>query len=311
MARIDELLERQAKELDELDDAAARRVMAAYEDARRELRENVESLLANAPDNLYTIEQMTGTLAQVDGGVRRLTSRLGIALGEQAAVVQAAAGRHLVELVRAAEPSWGAAVVQVEAGLVARLSSPTATALRHSRTLAYGSELAAKVQASAVQAAAQKLTITQTVDRLTAQTGEVFAGAAGRSRAFLHTRMQLNTSYNEGHREGVTRLSERLDLGRAADDPLLMRISEYRDKRTSAISIVLDGMTKPVADADGNPVQWRVSKAAVLSAAAANNASASGIVWREDGGFYVGDGLPAHYNERGREHAWRASWAKD
>ena len=29
------------------------------------------------------------------------------------------------------------------------------------------------------------------------------------------------------------------------------------------------------------------------------------------GGFYEAQALPFHFNERGRVHAWRASWAAD
>ena len=118
----------------------------------------------------------------------------------------------------------------------------------------------------------------------------------------LITRMELNRAYNAAHHEGLLQ-TEKI-VGEDDEDPLLKRADAYLDARAHPLSMALHGMTVAINE------PWRVPIAAVQKYAALAKKRATGILWPKSGAYYVGMSYPAHYGERGRQTAWRASWGK-
>lgn len=118
------------------------------------------------------------------------------------------------------------------------------------------------------------------------------------ARAATTARTEASRAYNDAALAGIRQMN--------ADDPgaepYLKRIEEILDERNHPFSRVADGQTQSVDD------PFRVSVAAVKAMAAELLKSAGGVFWPDEGGFYVGMSLPAHFNERGRVIPWRASW---
>lgn len=79
-------------------------------------------------------------------------------------------------------------------------------------------------------------------------------------------------------------------------------IESIQPKRNHPISLVTNNLVVPVTDAKGEAVKFKVKVSDVQEAARKighrGNLDSS-IFWRKENGYYVGNSLPAHYNERG------------
>lgn len=102
-------------------------------------------------------------------------------------------------------------------------------------------------------------------------------------------RTETSTVYNDQSLQGIQAINEEHGLG------LRKRIIESIDReRNHPISQIINGM---VQEADK---PFKVAVGAVQARAAAmGRKSFGGILWTQQGGYYVGDRLPAHYRERG------------
>lgn len=270
------LLDRQGSELARLVETSSRWTLSALEDARRALRE----LLA-VPRPLRVL------LALLDGWTLDLRQRLGRELDASAREAHAAVGRHLVAIVRRAEPEL-LAQGQLERLILAELAQLHVLALHRAPAATLSAQTGEQVQRWVVGGMKPR----------------AIAGPQGpvsrqRARADLTARMSAAQAYNDGYLEALKALN-RIDP--RPDDPLMKRIDEWIDHRNHPFSRVADGTTALLDE------PFRVSVADVADEAASMKTRASGVLWPVESGHYVGQSLPAHYHDRGRITAWRASW---
>ncbi len=294
---IDRLLDRQNREINRLSDDQARRTLRALEDARRDLRER----LLNVDDTAtpYTAQQLRGVLAQTEAGVFQLQERLGEVFTAAEIRAHETALDHLLALVKANEPDFADAIPSIRIQAAAAMSERKGLLLHRHSINRYGADLIDRIQRELVLGQVSGLTIRQTADRITATNASVFASLRGRGE--LIARMESNRVYNDGHLLSMKELAE--DTDEEDDpDPLLKRADEFFDNRNNPISRVLHGMTAKLDE------PFVVSRAKVLAMAALMKKSASGIVWPLVGANYRGANYPAHFNDRGRIVAHRASW---
>ena len=299
---LERLLERQGNDLDRLTDAEARAVLAIYETSRRELAERLEVTLAARDGEVsFTAFDIGRTQLVIEDAVRQLQARLGQQVDASVQSVRTRAGEHLLTLMERAEPEWEMIGGNIRLDVLTRLAQPDGTLLHRYSVQRYGADVVSRMQGRLVQGAAQRLTYTQMREQLVAR--EFSAAAEMRPRAELIVRNEMSNAYNASYTDEVGNLAKQLDEP-DDPDPLLLRLDEFLDARSHPISWLLDGQTRKP---DGPP--FRVSGAAVRAKAAElKRKRAGGVLWRQDGGFYVGERLPAHHWERGRCHAWRKSW---
>lgn len=303
-SRIDRLLEAQARELDTLTDHEVATALGALEDARRDLRERLEAMRVSGADQVtrFTAQHLRVQLAQVEAAARQLTERLNGALAEAERKVHEQALKNLLATIRANEPDFVDAGGRIELAALRRLTEEQGLLLHTHSVQRYGAQLVENIQREITRGVAGGQTLDQIVDRIAATDESVFAGM--RHRAELIARMELNRAYNAGHQAALEEAAAILDEpGRP--DPLLKKADEFSDKRNHPFSRALDGKTAPVTG------EWVVPHAEVEAAAAVLGKRATGIVWRRDGAVWRGANYPAHYNDRGRQVPWRASWAED
>ncbi len=297
MSRIDNLLERQGRELDRLADAQVRAVLAGYEDARRALLEQLQ----NTP--MATSERAHRTrvaLAQVETGAGILRARMGQEMSRAEMAAQALALRHLLSLIRAQEPNFRDSGAGIEVAVAARLAEQRALALHRFSIDRYGAQIVENIQRAIVAGVIRGMTDHELAKHVAGASGSVLAGM--RSRAELIVRMELSRAYNDAHLESIRSFAELVEDD--GTDPVLKKIDEYFDARNHPFSRAAHGTTA----LPGEP--FRVSVARVAEAAKALGKSSKGVLWNQEGGSYVGE-LPAHFGERGRVIAWRASWDED
>jgi len=294
---LSRLLERQAVELSQLTDREVAAVLRALEDGRRELAERLRSLPAS---NGYSTYQLRVALLTTEEGIKQIRARMGVILDEAVSRAQQRAAEDLVAVLEQAEPDFRGAAPGLEVPVLQRLAAEQGLLLHRHSLDRYSAEMLTRLQASLVQSRVQRMTWNQAIDRIMAREGGVLAG--GRARAELIVRMEHMRTYDAAHQADLERAAELLDEP-DDDDPLLARADEYADNRNHPLSRALDGRTRPVRGV------WRVPVAEVQAWAKKLKRPLSGILWQRQGDAYVGSTYPAHYNDRGRQTPWRASWA--
>lgn len=282
--QIDRLLQRQARELDRLQNAEIRSVLRAFDDARRSLLEQLQGL-GTTPDT-PTALRLRFTLLQVEQGRADLQRRLGEVLGGAEGRLQVKSTRHLLSLVRAHDADLGQLGEGIELGIVRRLGALRGLALHQHAIERYGADVVAHIQRELAAGVVQGLTERQLAHRIAGASGSVMAGL--RPRAQLIARMETSRAYNDAHLEAAAVLE---DTDPDPSDPVLKRIDEFFDHRNHPFSRHAHGTTAKLNE------PFRVTSPAQ-----------AGMVWAREGGAYVGVNLPAHFNDRGRITAWRTSW---
>jgi hypothetical protein len=312
---LQRLFDRQAEALAGREDRTARRMLAAYEAARQQVRERIAQSVAFGDDEVmrYTAQQQRATLAQLEAGVLDLVKVLGVTLEASVIAEGEASIADLVRVLAHNNDLAGAAgpiSVDVLAGLVSPSDELRAVIDLSCRRV--GLRLVADAHAQIVVGITQRQTWRQIRDNIAGASPSSSVFTRARWQAELVTRNTLNKAYNDVHVAGVKRSAELLDgpKGRP-DDPMLMRANEFLDQRTHPLSYVLDGQ----AVTPGG--EFRVNVLDVERRAVALKARASwrrAILWpevmREGRRVYAGSSYPAHHWERGRVVAWRASWAR-
>lgn len=306
-----DILDRQGDELDAAQDAAAARVLRVYDDARRELRERLDAMLASGLDVVtpWTAQQVAGTLAQVEAA---LLSRIGADLDPAVRAEQERALADLVATVEKGDKAQPGALREVETAFALKLADPLLTRLQTADVYASVRELIVLAQRETARGWAQKLTLPQLRDRLAAREGSVFA--ANRSLAEQAVRNTVSLAYNQAHLDGILAARETLDgpKGRP-EDPLLKRADEYRDHRSHPVSPLLHYVAV-LADAPFIVRAVDIARKAaemgrpMRTTTRDGRLSSMGMVWPRQGDVFVGQAHPAHRYERGRITAWRRSW---
>lgn len=296
--RLQRILDRQAETLARLQDQEARRFLRGLQDARRELAEQLGALASARRGETFTGQHLRVALAQVEAGIGQLQRRLDGVLSLNLQAQRERALEDLLGTLAAAEPDFRDAGRAIELAALARLSEDRALALHRHSLSRYGAQLIEEAQRQLVLGVTRAATWHEVTRRIAGARGSVLAGMA--HRAGLIVRMEMNRTYNAAAQTSLLEAAETLErLG--APDPLMRRADESLDTRTHPLSQVLHGQVT------GLRQPWRVSVAAVQ--AHADQARVSGVLWPVEGGNYIGHSYPAHFNERGRQVPWRASWA--
>lgn len=297
MGRIDELLDRQAVDLDLLTGIQASLVLTALEDARRELRERLDGAVAavspggpagTSVPSPATTQQLRVMLAQVESGVVGLRRRMATTLAASEVVLQERALESLVEVVQLAEPRFLKHGAELDVPVLARLTEERGLALHRYSVDRYGAQVVESAQRELVAGYAQGQTVFELSERVAGVDGSI---ARHRGRGELIVRMELARVYDTG---AQISLEEAARLDPPDDpDPLLKRADEYFDARNHPFSRLLDGLAV-LPDAE-----WEVP---------VSGQAAKGLVWPVINGVARGRGYPAHYHDRGRQVPYRKSW---
>ena len=298
-----QILRRQAEDYVRLTDSETLRMIRAFEDARRELQARLEESVLRLGGDAFTPHQIRGTLLQVELGIRGMQSRLTNVLDLGVERARGATLKNLVEVLARHDANYAGAQGAIDIAITRRLAAPDSLLLHHHSIERYGREAVNKMQATLTQSAIQRRTIRQTREALVGARGSVLASM--RPRANLIARMELGSAANREHEAGIEEAAEVLPDPKG--DPLLKRISEFFEpKRNHPISLVLDGMTTTPKGS------FTAKVSAVQAAGDRIGKGTGGVVWplNASGTAYVGKVLPAHFNDRGTIHAWRASWAE-
>lgn len=299
-SRTQRLLDRQGRALDRLTDRQAGEVLRAYDAARRELREELlraESAGA-ASGSTFSAQRTRVMLAQAEAGTRRLGRRLDVLIVDFGRTQGELAIEHTLAQAAIGETEFRTVGPQIEVRAVQKLSEPGALLLHRHSLERYTLDIMDRVQRSLAIGAARGSSYRELVSRLAGPDGVL---VKTRSRAELIVRMEMNGTYNRIHQQSLKEAAALLDEpGRP--DPLVRRADEFLDARNHPLSRALHGRTFPV----GAPLSVPIS--AVQAWARAMKRSAGGVVWERADGNFVGAHYPAHFNDRGRQTAWRSSW---
>lgn len=299
MSRIDTILERQARALAALQEAQVRAIYNAISDAMHRTAAEIDALRESGGDRVqrFTAQHLAVIQAQLDAALRQLTVRLVDAQTAASVGIGERAYTDLIDTIRAHEADFIDAGNRIEWRVVSRLSQERGLLLHRYAYEKYGATLSSAIQHELVAGVARGLTIPQVTKQI-AGLGGVFDRS--RSRAELVARMEVNAAYNGMHLATMQEAAAVTDID-GDPDPLLRQADEYFDHRNHPLSRAVHGV---VAALDQ---PFRVSKAAVADAAKSIGKPASGILMRDEGGWYAGT-YPLHFNERGRMVPYRASW---
>lgn len=296
-SRIRAILERQASELDLLSRRQSIAFLAAYEDARRDILEQIQALGPGAQS--FRATQLQVALARMQDAILRLRRRLGLQLQEAEQRAQESALRDLLQVVRNFQTIRDAGL---ETRALATLAERRGLQLHQHSVDRYGMEIIETIQRELVRSVASGANIDQTARRIGGLENSVLAGFRGRARLISH--MELYRAYNDGHQLVLERAAEALDEP-GDEDPLLSKADEQIDARNHPFSRALDGLTRPVKG------EWRVQRADVERHALAMGKRIAGIVWRTTSYGWAGSTYPAHFHDRGRQVPWRRSWGEN
>ena len=306
MARIDDLLRQQTERLDRLTEAQVQSVLAAYEEAVRQLEEELERLIRTGGDEAtpWTAQRTRVALAQAERAMADLQSRLGAELDAATRQHREQSAADLAAIIRQQEPEFLLTGQMPHVEAIARLTEPSGLALHRHSLERYSRDVIDQVQRRLSVALAKGESRRDATRAITA----VLQG--NRSRAALIVRMETGRAYNESHLRGVQ--------GWAANDPpgtpnpAMKRIVEMRDGRTRRshpASAVADDLTARPDE------EFRLPAAEILAEyrrrfPKRKRLRISGMVWERRGDAYYGQHNPIHYNDRGRIVPWRESWGK-
>lgn len=274
-------------------------ILDALDLARAELRAELLRMLSTGEDDAlrFTAQHLRVTLAAVESAVRAMTQRMGRALDTSVVQQGELALETLMDTIRANDPEFlGTAGSTLEIKALARITERNGLLLHRHSVERYGLETIDNVQRRLAVGLGRNQRLGDIVDSV--------AGVidAGRPRAELISRMELNSAFNANHQASVEEASDVLD-DPDEPDPLLKRIDEFFDARNHPFSRAADEVVARPRE------PFRVSAAKVAEHAAAMGKRVGGITWPLVGGFYEGMHHPAHFWDRGRQTAWRASWA--
>lgn len=284
MRRIVQMLRAQAVELASLAVERGRRAAAAVNESAVLLEQLLDGVSPDAPARVGTL--LRGARAVV----RSLRDRLGLELTDGELAAHQLTLDHVHNIVSRLDPRYDGFRDRFTAGANARLLEQRSLQLHQPALDRYAAQAADLVQRHIIAAAARDREVAPAARQALESTAP---------KAELMTRTELNRAYNDAHLESAREL-EAVDP--QPGDPVLKRIEEYFDHRNHPFSRVADGQAVPLEE------PFRVSVAAVAAAASALGKRSSGVLWPVEGSNYVGMNLPAHFNERGRIVAWRASW---
>lgn len=261
-------------------------MLRAFDDGRRDILERLRS--ARTPAGA---QRLRALLAQLDVGAFAMRDRL----REAVALTEANAHRrglaHLLAIVRKAEPSFRDAAPTVEISVLRQLIEKQGLALHRFSVDRYGLQLIERAQRELVAGVAAN----QSVGSLSRRVSKALG--TKRAQGALIVRMELSRAYNDAEEIGIREAAEEVP-------GLLKRIDEFRDHRNHPFSVAANGLTAKPGHL------FRVPVAAVRAAAAqiGKPAALKAVLWEQRGGDFVGQNLPAHFNERGRIVPHHPSW---
>lgn len=301
MGRYDDLLQRQREELARLEAREVAALLEVLEDARLRLAAELArgDELAATP---YTLQMLRMNQAFVVRAMEDMGRKVEATLDLGATRASRMGVEDLENLLRAMEPEFLDAGNRLPVGALRRLTESGGLLLHKHSARRYTADIISAIQRELAVGLATGRSVAEVAQRVTGAAGSTLAGVRGRGE--LIVRMETMRAFDAGHQAAMEEAEALLDI-EDDDDPLLARADEYIDARNHPFSRALDGKTRRVKES------WEVPLADVLAAAEAMGVTPTGILWPLVGSNYIGNQYPAHFHDRGRQVAWRASWADD
>lgn len=264
------LLARQEAGLDALTIRAQRRLMREVEAARKELQ---EAIRAAGPVDKLRLQQLLMRL-------NPLFAALQTRLQDQMAFAELRSTElglvHNTAVVRQMAPLLRMGVAEIR--MAGRLADYRSLALYNHSAANLTNAMKARIQSQIVAGVLQSESEYQIAQRL------VEASRLPMHRAALIARMETSRAYNQVASEMAQEMGPKWTR----------EIVEVNDSKNHPFSRAAHGQrAKPGR-------MFKVPVAEVEAAAAAMGRPVGAVLWRRSGAHYVGDNLPAHYNERGR-----------
>lgn len=301
-SRIQTLLEAQGDALAAMQDRDARAVLRLVEDARRELREALDALVASgdAERTRYTAQHLRVMLAQAESSVSALRRRLDVEMTTQAKTAGERALGDLLAVIKANEPEFRDAGGRVELRALTRLSREQGLLLHRYSIDRYGAEVIEAIQRELTVGLLRGQTRAAVVRRITGAGEGTMASKT--YRAELIARMESNRAYGDMHQASLEEAAAELD-GPGRADPLMRQMDEFFDARNSPFSRA----AHEVVAAISQPFRVPVAEVRTWEQRLKRK---SGVVpqVRIVGAFYEVDRYPAHFGDRGRQVPYRATW---
>lgn len=303
-SKIHRLFERQAEDLDRLDDATLRRMLEIYERAGAELDRALAEMSQEATP--FTFAQYQATLAQIQAGVEQMRRKLDQELRDGTQAAGAKGVEDILKTLELAEQDFVGVSKGIEVRSLARLGQVDSLLLHRHSLDRYTRETVEALQRELLIGLARKQTPFELRKRLLGMPGRndyESVWLKNRSRVQLIVRMETARAADEVHRGTMEEAAAVLD-GPDESDPLLARADEFRDKRNHPLSPALHGRLRRLDE------DWRVPRAEVEAwqAATKYRGPPSSIAWDLVGAVYVGRTYPAHFGDRGRQTPWRRRW---
>ena len=285
MARIDDIMDKHSIALDRLTEKQAIQVVSSYRKSAKDLVKD----LAIGAGTAGKKQRRRVMLAQVKAGVNQLSDRLGVKVDAATRATSEKAVADLVGMVKVAEPDLGEVAGLIEVEAISNLSKYWGLALHKHSLDRYRADLIAKLQRDMILSTAANETVDEMEDRLKKSLKGM------EHRAWLIARMEQSRAYNDAALESMKSTT-------ILPGGMLKKIHETADTRNHPFSRASHGV---IAKPDE---PFRVSVAKVMAAGKLMDKPTGGILWKQVGGFFVGQNLPGHFGERGRVVPWREEW---
>lgn len=194
------VVENHIKGLLRLEDAEATKMLAAYGNIRKELRDRLDRL----PEGTFTRQHLTGVLAQVEGGIAAMNKSLqgGIESGALKAALNGVT--DLVGELKVFDSHFSGAVtpININAALVAQDTAAFLVTKYKTNLDAYGSDLLARISNGLFAASIGELSYGEVAKRI----GVTFQAEEWKLHRIVRT--ELHNVYNGGKLNGMQELSD-------------------------------------------------------------------------------------------------------
>ena len=242
-AEIDSMgiVEQHIKRVLTLEDVEAKRMLARYKEVRQELRDRLDRL----PGDIFTAQQMRGTLAQIDGAITAMTLSLKSGMKDASFNAAMMGVEHQISEIRKFDQHFLGAVVPINlnAALVAQDTNNFLINRFDASIEAYSQDL----RSTLVSELTNQMLMQAPFSRVVQGLGKFFQGEEWKLHRIART--ELHNVYNVGKMNGMAEVKDSTlpDLMKGLVHPM--------DSRTAADSKAL-ALIDPIVPID-KPFRFR------------------------------------------------------
>lgn len=161
---VAKLLDRNAKQLESLEESESERILRRYKEIRRALRDRLDTLRGDT----FTAQQLRGVLVQVESAILEMSRSLKLEMSESAAEVSELSVNHLTKEIERFDEMFTGAVTPIGIDLSVIVTQTNNLLIdKHEASLdAYSSALRSQIAGSLSQAVIEKVSLAEVVKRL-------------------------------------------------------------------------------------------------------------------------------------------------